>query len=69
MAAWRAHLGMTLQQVADASGLSKQTLSYVELGDQDDLGICKVNAVCTRAFKVDLVTFLGPIPGYSRSRQ
>jgi transcriptional regulator with XRE-family HTH domain len=66
LAAWRARSGLTLQEVADASGVSKQTLSYLECGEQHDLGVCKLSAVA-KALRTDLLTFLGPLPKQERA--
>jgi transcriptional regulator with XRE-family HTH domain len=61
MSAWRAHRGLTLQRVATASGTSKQKISYVELGEQN-ISVEMLNRICTKAFKIDLATFFGPLP-------
>lgn len=59
--AWRAYRGLTLQAVADACGVTKQMISYVELGDCD-IGVRKLSRICERAFKTDIRTFFGPLP-------
>ena len=66
MSAWRSHRGLTLQEVADSCGLTKQKISYVELGDQD-IGVEKLSLICDKAFRTTLVTFFGPIPAMNAS--
>lgn len=62
MSAWRAFRGLTLQVVADACGLTKQKISYVEAGDQD-IPATKLVLICKTLFKTDMDHFLfGPLP-------
>lgn len=60
-AIWRKASGLTLQEVADSVGCSKQVISYYELGDRD-IGVTKLEAICSKAFRVDLVTYFGQLP-------
>lgn len=61
MAAWRALKGLTLQQVADTIGASRQFMSFVECGERD-IGMMKLEKICRKAFKIDIETFWGPLP-------
>jgi transcriptional regulator with XRE-family HTH domain len=60
-AAWRSAKGLTLQEVADSIGATRQTISYWECGE-NDIGVQKLETICRKAFKIDLLTFFGPLP-------
>jgi transcriptional regulator with XRE-family HTH domain len=60
-AAWRAARKLTLQQVADTVGATRQAISLWECGE-NDIGIIKLAIICRKAFKIDLLTFFGPLP-------
>lgn len=63
LSCWRAHLGLTLQAVADASGeISKQRLALIEADDDQDITVRRLKTIVERAFGTDLLTFLGPLP-------
>ena len=65
LALWRKRSGLTLQALATAASktvpISKQTLSLIEVGDQRDISLRRLDAV-VRVLGTDLVTFLGPLP-------
>ena len=60
-AAWREAKGLTLQEVASVIGVSRQSINYVEAGTTD-LTVGKLETICRKAFKIDLLTFFGPLP-------
>ncbi len=60
-AAWRSAKRLTLQEVADTVGVTRQAISFVECGETD-LGVGKLETICRKAFKIDLLTFFGPLP-------
>lgn len=61
MAAWRSFRGMTLQEVADLSEVTKQMISYVEHGE-NDISVQKLARIVIKAFRTDMPTFFGPFP-------
>lgn len=61
IAAWRSYRGLTLQAIATITGVSRQAISYWELGE-NDITVGRLDLICTKAFKTDLVTFFGPLP-------
>lgn len=60
-AIWRKHRGLTLQEVADTVGKSKQLIAIFEVGEKD-LGVLRLQQICHKAFRIDLETFFGPLP-------
>ncbi len=68
VARWRAHRGLTLQQVATAAGVSKQMVSYLELGETD-IATGKLAKICEVAFRCDMATFFGPLPDAMATRK
>ena len=60
--AWRNHRGLSWQDVAKRVGFSRQRI-YRIASDGDRVQIETLNAICTKAFKTDLGTFFGPLPG------
>jgi transcriptional regulator with XRE-family HTH domain len=61
LVAWRTLRGLSQEKIGEVAGMSKQLISYVENGTRD-ITVQKLNRICTKALKTDLVTFLGPIP-------
>ncbi len=61
LAAWRAAKDLTQQQVGATVGLTRQSIQYVEAGTMD-LSVGKLETICRKAFKIDLLTFFGPLP-------
>lgn len=66
IAAWRSHRGCTLQVMADACGMTRQAMSLIVAGERD-VRLSTLSAICTKAFRVDLATFFGPLPGGKRA--
>jgi transcriptional regulator with XRE-family HTH domain len=61
MLRWREYRHLTLQDVADTVGMSRQGVNYIEQG-KNSLSVAKLNIICRKAFKIDLATFFGPLP-------
>lgn len=57
--------GKTLQELADESGVTKQMISLVELGEAD-IGVGKLNRIC-RALHCTLDQFFERMPGRERA--
>lgn len=60
-AIWRKYRGLTLQEVGDCIGKTKQLIAVFEVGEKD-LGVRRLQQICHKAFKIDLETFFGPLP-------
>lgn len=58
---WRTHRGLSLQQVADRSGVGIHMLNKAECGKRD-LGFARVRRVVERAFETTLPKFCGTLP-------
>jgi transcriptional regulator with XRE-family HTH domain len=61
MARWRAHRGLTLEDIGSAGGMTRQAVHNVEQGTAD-ITVRKLASICERALKIDLATFFGPLP-------
>lgn len=66
MRAWREYRNLLQHQVGDVVGWTSSAISQIERG-KSDITVDKLARICKRAFKTDLVTFLGPLPKVSRS--
>lgn len=60
-ARWREFRGLTLQQVGETVGMTKQGIGLIELGLRD-IKVGHLRTICAKAFKIDLETFFGPLP-------
>ena len=58
---WRTHLGMTLQQVSERSGVSMFTLCRAETG-RHDMATRRLVAVVKRGFRLTMPEFWGKLP-------
>jgi len=59
--AWKSHRGCTLQAIADVCGVTRQAISLIFIGDRD-IKLSMLEKICTKAFRIDLQTFFGPLP-------
>lgn len=66
MRAWREHRGLSQAQAADPVGWTHQAIGQIERG-KSDITVAKLGIICKRAFKTDLHTFFGPLPGRERA--
>ena len=66
MRAWREHRGLSHGDVAEPLGWTRQAIGQIERG-KSDITVAKLAVICKRAFKTDLHTFFGPLPGRERA--
>lgn len=66
MRAWRGYRGLTQDEVAEPVGWTRQAIAQIERGSSD-ITIAKLAIICKRAFRTDLRTFFGPLPGRERA--
>lgn len=66
MRAWREHRGLNHTQTAAPVGWTRQAIGQIERG-KSDITVAKLAIICRRAFKTDLRTFFGPLPGRERA--
>ncbi len=59
--AWRDHKNLSWQDVAKLVGCTRQRIYRIAL-DGDRVQIETLNAICMKAFKIDLGKFFGPLP-------
>jgi len=61
MAAWRAHRGLTVNEVSQRAGVTSRMISYVERGEHS-MTVSKLERVVTKGLRATLVEFFGPLP-------
>lgn len=66
MRAWREHRGLNQSAVAKPAGWTRQAITQIESG-RSDIRVASLAIICKRAFKTDLATFFGPLPGRERA--
>lgn len=64
--AWRAHRGLTQEDVAAVLGWTPQAIGQIEIG-RSDITVAKLAIICRKAFRTDLHTFFGPLPSRERA--
>jgi transcriptional regulator with XRE-family HTH domain len=62
MRAWRDHRGLSQARTAEPLGWTSAAIGQIERG-KADITVAKLAIICKRAFKTDLRTFFGPLPG------
>lgn len=61
LVAWKSHCGCTLQVIANACDVTRQSIGLIMIGERD-IKLSMLETICGKVFKIDLATFFGPLP-------